>query len=439
MFRTLEEKQLTHNLSYNHDLDNNDNFSPDGKWLVYDTRTDEGGIPESARIEKVYIETGEVKTVYQIQNNGSWGPGAGAVSYSPVEDAVVFIHGLPGCTPENPYQQWRRTGVIVRDSQPGKPVFMDARDINAPFTPGALRGGTHRHEWSGDGQWIGFTYNDAILKALEDTTGKKRNLRTIGISKNIGSVPVNENAENISGEWFSVLVVRVVPNPIPGSDEISHAASDSWIGKNGYQKTDGNWQMARAFLGTVIDNEENEVPEVFIVDIPDDITKPGELGPLEGTNDDFPMPPSGTVQRRITFTANSQFPGCSGIVRSSPDGSRLAFLARDNNGINQIFTISPLGGEPQQLTCHDSDVTGNLRWHPGGESVTYVWKGSIVSCVMGNADFSERLQILIKSSDQASSNLVWSQDGKVLAFNRLVEDTTTGMGSQQVFILKVEL
>ncbi len=32
--------------------------------------------------------------------------------------------------------------------------------------PGALRGGTHRHEWSGDGKWIGFTYNDAILKAL---------------------------------------------------------------------------------------------------------------------------------------------------------------------------------------------------------------------------------------------------------------------------------
>ncbi|MCE7061840.1 DUF3748 domain-containing protein [Dyadobacter sp. CY343] len=437
MFKVLEEKQLTHDLSYHHDLDNNDNFSPDGKWLVYDTRTDEGGIPESARIEKVCIETGEIKTVYQIKNNGSWGPGAGAVSYSPVEDAVVFIHGLPGCTPENPYQQWRRTGVIVRDSEPGKPIFIDARNINPPFTPGALRGGTHRHEWSGDGQWIGFTYNDAILQTLEDITGTKRNLRTIGVSKNISPVPVNENAENISGRWFSVLVVSVVPNPIPGSDEISHAANDSWIGKNGYQKPDGNCQIARAFLGTVVDNEGNEVPEVFVVDIPDDITKPGEFGPLEGTDNDFPMPPAGTVQKRLTFTANSPFPGCSGIVRSSPDGSQLAFIAKDKSGINQIFTISPLGGAPQQLTFHDSDVTGNLRWHPGGEAVTYVWKGSIVSCKVGNADFAERIQVLTKPSEHTPANLVWSHDGKVLAFNRLVEDLNTGVGSRQVFVLEM--
>ncbi|CAG5070197.1 hypothetical protein DYBT9623_02937 [Dyadobacter sp. CECT 9623] len=439
MFKVLEEKQLTHDLSYHHDLDNNDNFSPDGKWLVYDTRTDEGGIPESARIEKVSIETGEIKTVYEIQNNGNWGPGVGAVSYSPVEDAVVFIHGLPGCTPENPYQQWRRTGVIVRDSEPGKPIFMDARDITPPFRPGALRGGTHRHEWSGDGKWIGFTYNDAILQTLEDITGTKRNLRTIGVSKNIGPVFVNENAENISGEWFSVLVVRVVPNPIPGSDEISHAASDSWIGKNGYQKLDGNWQIARAFLGTIVDNQGNEVLEVFVVDIPDDITKPGEFGPLEGTDNDFPMPPAVTVQKRLTFTANSPFPGCSGIVRSSPDGSQLAFIAKDKSGINQIFTISPLGGAPQQLTWHDSDVTGNLRWHPGGESVTYVWKGSIVSCKVGNADFAERIQVLTKPSEQAPANLVWSHHGKVLAFNRLIEDLNTGVGSRQVFVLGVDI
>ena len=53
------EKQITHDLTYHHDLDNNDNFSPDGKWLVYDTRTDDGGIAESARIERVNIETGE--------------------------------------------------------------------------------------------------------------------------------------------------------------------------------------------------------------------------------------------------------------------------------------------------------------------------------------------------------------------------------------------
>lgn len=429
-----KEKQITHDPAYHHDLDNNDNFSPDGKWLVYDTRTDEGGIAESARIERVNIETGEKQVLFEIKHNAVWGPGAGAVSYSPKENAVVFIHGLANSSQEIPYQQWRRTGVIIHDSHPNVPIYMDARDVTPPFTPGALRGGTHRHEWSGDGQWIGYTYNDAILKALEDSTGEKRNLRTIGVSRKIRPVVVDPNPENISGEWFSALVVRVVPNPVHGSDEISHAAGDSWVGAAGYRKSDGAHQIARAFIGTVKSESGRDVPEVFIVDIPDDITKPGPLGPLEGTATDFPMPPSGTVQRRLTFTANTEHPGCAGIVRSSPDGSQLAFFAKDVNGISQIFTISPNGGQPSQITDCKSDITGNLRWHPDGQRIAFVWQGSIMLCKVGQEPFSERLERLTAPTDAAPSNLVWSPDGKVLAFNRLVKEGSKS--SQQVFILK---
>lgn len=431
------EKQITHDLTYHHDLDNNDNFSPDGEWLVYDTRTDDGGIAESARIERVNIETGEKQVLFDIKGNAAWGPGAGAVSYSFKENAVVFIHGLSTSTKENPYQQWRRTGVIIHDDRPNVPVYMDARDVTPPFTPGALRGGTHRHEWSGDGQWIGFTYNDAILKALEDSTGEKRNLRTIGVSKKGRAVRVDKNDENVSGEWFSALVVRVVPNPALGSDEISHAASDSWVGTNGYTAQNGTRQIARAFLGTVKDKNGHDVPEVFIVDIPEDITQPGPLGPLEGTNTDFPMPPKGAVQRRLTFTADSSHPGCSGIVRSSPDGSQLAFLAKDANGVSQIFTISPNGGKARQITEYTSDIAGNLRWHPDGKHVTYVYEGSIVLCEVGDAPFKERIQLLTEPSESAASNLVWSTDGKVLAFNRLMKNDA-GKGVQQVFVLNFE-
>lgn len=432
----IAEKQITHDLTYHHDLDNNDNFSPDGEWLVYDTRTDDGGIAESARIERVNIETGEKQVLFDIKGNAVWGPGAGAVSYSSKENAVVFIHGLSTSTKENPYQQWRRTGVIIHDDRPNVPVYMDARDVTPPFTPGALRGGTHRHEWSGDGQWIGFTYNDAILKALEDSTGQKHNLRTIGVSKKVRAVKVDENDENVSGEWFSALVVQVVPNPAPGSDEISHAASDSWVGTNGYTSQNGTRQIARAFLGTVKDQNGHDVPEVFIVDIPEDITQPGPLGPLEGTLTDFPMPPKGTTQRRLTFTADSSHPGCSGIVRSSPDGSQLAFLAKDDNGINQIFAISPKGGKPRQITECASDITGNLRWLPDGKHVTYVYDGSIVLCEVSDSPFNERIRVLVEPSLGAPSNLVWSEDGKVLAFNRLMKNEA-GKGVQQVFVLRM--
>jgi hypothetical protein len=429
-----EEKQITYDLTYNHDLDNNDNFSPDGEWLVYDTRTNEGGIAESGRIEKVNVRTGEIRVLYELKDNQIWGPGIGAVSYSSKQNAVVFIHGLSNSSQENPYQQWRRTGVIVEESNPGVPVYMDARDITSPFTPGALRGGTHRHEWSGDGNWIGFTYNDAILKALEDTTGIKKNLRTIGVAKKIKPIQVENHPENVSGKWFSVLVVRVVAEPKPGSDEISHAANDSWVGNNGYLRTDGNQQMARAFLGTVADKNGKDVPEVFIVDIPDDISQPGELGSLEGTADDFPMPPKGAVQRRLTFTADTEYPGCAGIVRSSPNGKHLAFLAKDESGIDQIFLISPHGGQPEQLTQHESSIFGNLRWHPSGKHLSYVYEGSIMSCEVGKMPFKERIQRVTAPSDPAPVNIVWSHDGKMIAFNRPVKAEISANSTMQIFI-----
>ncbi|GGC07466.1 DUF3748 domain-containing protein [Dyadobacter sediminis] len=433
-----EEIQLTNDPGYHHDLDNNDNFSPDGKWLVYDTRTDSGGIAESSKIEKVNIDNGEKQVLFEIKDNHSWGPGAGAASYSPKENAVVFIHGLAGSTKENPYQQWRRTGVIVYESRAGIPVYMDARDVTFPFTPGALRGGTHRHEWSGDGQWIGFTYNDAIMKALEDATGKKRNLRTIGVSKRISPVIADQNEENISGEWFSVLVVRVVPEPAPGSDGISHAAGDSWVGTNSYVRGNGSRQMARAFIGTVKDKHGSDVNEVFIVDIPDDITQAGMYGPLEGTADDFPMPPKGAVQRRLTFTANTNYPGCRGIVRSSPDGNSIAFIARDKSGVEQVFRISPNGGEPEQLTEHNSDITGSLRWHPDGKHVSYVWNGSIILCKVGKEPFTERILALTRSTAPAPTNTVWSPDGKIIAYNRPVKSGKNSNAMQQIFLMKME-
>lgn len=435
---TLTEEQITTDLTYHHDLDNNDNFSPDGNWLVYDVRTDEGGIAASSKIERVNINTREKNILFEIKNNQNWGPGAGAVSYSSKEGSVVFIHGLANSTEKNPYQQWRRTGVIIEDKNPNVPIYMDARDVTFPFTPGALRGGTHRHEWSGDGQWIGYTYNDAILKALEDSTGEKQNLRTIGVSKKVKHVSVDQHEENVSGTWFSALVVKVVPNPRPGTDEISHAVSDSWIGQNGYVNKNGARQIARGFLGTVIDKDGKSVPEVFVVDIPEDITQPGINGPLEGTATTFPMPPKGAVQRRLTHTADSAHPGCSGIVRSSPDGSQLAFFALDKKGIQQVFIISPNGGKAVQLTEHPSEVGGNLRWHPDGKHVSYVWNGSIILCQTGSLPFEERFEILTEPTTPAPTNTVWSHDGKVLAFNRLIKPQGNGPATQQIFITRMK-
>ena len=429
--------QLTSD-SYNHDLDNNDNFSPDGKWLVYDTRTAIGGIGGSPSVERVHVETGKVEELFTIKENKSWGPGAGAVSYHPTENKVIFIHGLAFCSEKNPYQQWKRSGVMVEDNHPNVPIYMDARDVTLPFTPGALRGGTHRHEWSKDGKWVGYTYNDAILKAIEDSTGEKVNLRTIGVSTRLHPVIVDLSGEgeNLCSDWYSVLVVRVVPHPVPGSEEISNAASDSWVGTGSYLNKDGKKQVARAFLGKVRNQKNQPVDELFVVDIPDTIDQPGEFGTLEGTPKSFPMPPRGTVQRRLTFTAETAHPGCGGVVRSSSDGKWIAFMAADAKGVQQIFLISPDGGPSRQVTDHPAGVQGCARWSPDNQSIYYVSENSMVACKLTDEPFEKRFTRITPVSKEELSNIVLSPDGKTIAFNRPVKDAK-GKVWKQVFVVKL--
>jgi len=433
------EIQLTNDSSKNHDLDNNDNFSPDGKWLVYDTRTGVGGIGGSPSVERINIETGEIQVLMGIPDNHDYGPGAGAASYHPSENKVIFIHGLPVCTEQNPYQQWRRTGVIVNDNQPNVPILMDARDITYPYTPGALRGGTHRHEWSRDGKWVGYTYNDAIMKHLEDSTGVKWNLRTVAVSNQRHRVVLRHNDpdETVAGTWYSAVVVRVVPDPKPGSDEISNAAGDSWIGMPGYRKPDGTMQVARAFIGKIHTKNGIPVDELFVVDIPDSLNLPGEYGPLEGTRTSFPMPPKGTVQRRLTHTADTQFPGCGGVVRSSSDGKYISYQAKDKKGIQQIFLISPTGGEPVQITEHTSNVESGVRWSKDNKRIAYIWDNSVVITEVSERPFEQRFRRMTARTATSPSNLVWSDDEKTIAYNRLVPVVGAKDQKQQIFIVRL--
>ena len=177
--------------------------------------------------------------------------------------------------------------------------------------------------------------------------------------------------------------------------------------------------------------------EIFVVDIPDAINVPGEYGPLEGTKTSFPMPPKGTVQRRLTHTANGQFPGCGGVVRSSFDGKQISFLARDTKGIQQIFLISPLGGEPVQVTEHNSDVQSGARWSPDNQSIAYIWDNSIVLCEISDQPFEKRAKRLTAKTTDAPSNLVWSNDGRTIGFNRTVSGDGKSDQKKQIFVINL--
>jgi len=407
------------NAPINHELDNNDNFSQDDRFLVFDARTAKGGIGASHLIAKVEIATGRITPLYQPPQPNVFGPGVGAASYSHVRDEVVFIHGPFHPTGhENQYEQYRRVGVIVPGDGSGTLRQSDARDTQAPYTPGALRGGTHRHEFSGDGKWLGFTYNDAVVAAYGRSIGKNFDLRTIGVTRLEPPLPWSPSRQFPNqAAGFSVLVVVVVPDPKPGSDEISHAAGDSWVGRNGYQRADGTRQLARAFLGTTRDRAGNEVDELFVVDIPSDITQPGPLGPLAGTDRTFPMPPAHTVQRRLTHSERRRRPGCQGIVRTSHDGSQIAFLMRDDRGDWQVFLISPLGGKPRQATFLAGGVDTGVRWHPSGHSIVTVAGTRIVITDVRPGPQFGKSQVL-SDHGPAPFALVLNHAGTKLAYNR---------------------
>jgi len=131
-----DPRQITHEPK-NHILTNIGVWSPDGKWIVYDTRSDPAGsIFDGSTIEQVNVETGEVRVLYRSQS----GAHCGVATCHPMDDRVIFILGPEDPTPDWQYSAFHRQGVIVHAATPSVAINMDARDIVPPFTPGALRG-----------------------------------------------------------------------------------------------------------------------------------------------------------------------------------------------------------------------------------------------------------------------------------------------------------
>jgi hypothetical protein len=399
-------------------------WSPDGEWVVYDTRNDiAGGDFNGSTIEMVNVNTGEVREAYRSRN----GAHCGVVTFHPREWKVIFILG-----PENPTVDWEygashRQGVVVdcaaigldgRRARSDAPYLhhLDARDLTPPFTPGALRGGSHVHVWEAAGEWVSFTYNDALVEG---------DIRDVGVSVPGHAVRVDKNhPRNQDGEFFSVLATRTVTNPKPGSDEIKRACEEGWVGTNGYLRADGTRQRhALAFQGHVLTSGGQTNVEVFIADLPEDLTQPDDW-PLAGTETRRPCPPKGVVQRRLTFTTERKHPGLQGPrhwLRSSPDGSRVGFLMKDDNGIVQLWTVSPNGGQPKQLTRNPWPIASAFTWSPDGRWIAHAMDGSVCRTDAGTGE----TQRLTSRSENATvprpEACVFSPDGKKIVFVRRVK------------------
>ncbi|WP_343534269.1 DUF3748 domain-containing protein [Pedobacter sp.] len=415
-----KEVQITHG-EFGHTLNTGQVFSSNNEWIVFDHRNNDGDIKITGSIGVVNVNTSEEKTIYTVPNQTQYGPGVGAASFSPKENKVIFIHGIRNADAKKPYDFTRRTGVAIDLVNPEQPIFMDARNIEKPFAAGALRGGTHAHSWSADGSMISYTYNDYVMEQLAKTDSQVKDLRTIGLMfpKKV-QVANTADVENNDGEMFSVLAAVVTENPKLGSNEIDKAFDECWIGKDGYVKADGVRQhKAIAYQGNVRDEKGNTITEIFVADIPHDLSVTALGQEIAGTENTRPAVPKEISQRRITFSQKG-VKGPRHWLRSSADGNQIFFLSEDEKGIVQAFSVSPNGGDVKQITKNPFSIASPINISPDGLYLSYIADQSvfITEISTGNA---QRLTQKYQAPEQLNGAVVWSNDGNKLAFNRYVK------------------
>lgn len=415
------EKQITFS-ARTHALDNNDNFSPDGRFLCYDTRgtSFNENLANSESIEKVEIATGKETVLWDPPSvtGEKAAPGVAAASYHPLENKVVFIHGpdLDEVEERGYYNIRNRTAIKVDGEGNKTSVKVDMRDIsNEVTTPGAHRGGTHRHEHTRNGNRIGFTYDDYLVQEYD---------RTIGFMQPNNNVPLGFT------HYFSIILKPVKKGDSkPG--EIEKAYGDSWVDSEG---------SMRAFIGKVRAlNGKDYENDLFVADIPTDIDITTSRS---GTQDKYPEPPKGITIRRLTHGMN-----VNGIVRGSADGRQIAFAAPVGDGINQVFINKADGSDkqPTQVTHLNSPVS-SIRWHPSGEWVYCIGDGDVIASYVGTR-FRFGKTIRLSNDRMERDQLVVSPDGNLLAYiipvptkdasGNIVKDAD-GKDFRQIFIMELD-
>ena len=211
--------------------------------------------------------------------------------------------------------------------------------------------------------------------------------------------------------WFTVLV-PVVPQDRAKPGELIAAAFDSWVGKQG---------LMRAFLGRVKEADGSFRSSLFVVDVPANV----DVTTAEaGTRRKFPAPPQGVRVRRLTQGDHQ------GIVRGSPDGRQIAYLAKDAAGKWQVFLIGVDGAGERQLTRFPEGVRHGARWHPSGKGLAVVTeRGVAVVSLSGKA--------VPVVEGQGIEGLVWSNSGNQLAYNRRVPHPSGAKDGQGLDFLQI--
>jgi len=141
--------------------------------------------------------------------------------------------------------------------------------------------------------------------------------------------------------------------------------------------------------------------------------------------------------------------------RWSPDGSRLAFLS-DREGKNQLYWISPAGGEAHQLSKSETAVTA-FRWSPDGKTLAYVAADAPSKTDKEQqakyGDFEEvkanpkmnhlwlisldgKAAALTTGQDFSVGAFSWSPDGTKIAFAASTDPSPGSSGTSGIYVVE---
>lgn len=98
----------------------------------------------------------------------------------------------------------------------------------------------------------------------------------------------------------------------------------------------------------------------------------------------------------------------------------------DENEVVQLWNISPNGGQPTQLTTCATDIQSAFTWHPTGKGISFICDNSVMIYDLEQASL-HRLTLQTEQAPCAEA-VVWSPDGKKIAFMRDIE------GYRQLFV-----
>ena len=93
---------------------------------------------------------------------------------------------------------------------------------------------------------------------------------------------------------------------------------------------------------------------------------------------------------------------------------------KDKDGIVQLWTISPNGGEPLQITHNSWSIASAFTWSPDGSYIAHVMDNSVA---MTEVATGKTFRLTPRSDDVNAPRpeaCVFSPDGKKIAYIRRV-------------------